>query len=395
MRPVSRSLALASTLVAAVACTSDVEPPTAAPSPRNGDEVQATSVPAAAGEVVLDNLANPRGLTFGPEGALYVAEAGRGGAPNNTGPCFVLFAQKMCYGNTGAVTRLWHGRREQIVTDLPSYAQVNSGAAEGPNGISMNGLGNAYVTIGLEGDPHLREAAPELAGLGQLVKLAPWVMSPGGGNGPDRARWEFAADLAQYEVDANPDCGDIDSNPFGVLAEGGDVIIADAGANALVRRDATGALSTLAAFANNTTIPGPGCPTPASHDFVPTSIVRGPDGAYYIGHLNGLPIVTGSATVWRMEPGGTPEPYRTGFTWILAIAFDANGNLYVLQRADAAPASTPGSLIRVTPEGVRTVLVTGIPRAGGLAVDDEGRAYVSMVFGPNSKSPGEVRRYTP
>ena len=32
--------------------------------------------------VVMSGLDNPRGLAFGPEGALYVAEAGRGG----TGP---------------------------------------------------------------------------------------------------------------------------------------------------------------------------------------------------------------------------------------------------------------------------------------------------------------------
>ena len=34
--------------------------------------------------VVMTGLDNPRDLAFGPEGALYVAEAGRGG----DGPCF-------------------------------------------------------------------------------------------------------------------------------------------------------------------------------------------------------------------------------------------------------------------------------------------------------------------
>ena len=34
--------------------------------------------------VVMSNLDNPRGLAWGPEGALYVAEAGK---PTNVGPC--------------------------------------------------------------------------------------------------------------------------------------------------------------------------------------------------------------------------------------------------------------------------------------------------------------------
>jgi hypothetical protein len=34
-------------------------------------------------EVIATGLDNPRGLDFGPDGALYVAEAGRGG----DGPC--------------------------------------------------------------------------------------------------------------------------------------------------------------------------------------------------------------------------------------------------------------------------------------------------------------------
>lgn len=44
--------------------------------------------------VVMSGLDNPRGLAFGPEGALYVVEAGRGGS----GPCQVLRGLLRCYG---------------------------------------------------------------------------------------------------------------------------------------------------------------------------------------------------------------------------------------------------------------------------------------------------------
>jgi glucose/arabinose dehydrogenase len=52
--------------------------------------------------VIASGLDNPRGLAFGPEGALYVVEAGRGG--DGPGTPFELFGDGSCFGLTGAVT---------------------------------------------------------------------------------------------------------------------------------------------------------------------------------------------------------------------------------------------------------------------------------------------------
>jgi hypothetical protein len=63
----------------------------------------ADSAPATAHSftVVMKELDNPRGLAFGDDGALYVAEAGSGGS----GPCISLRGlPPMCAGRTGAVT---------------------------------------------------------------------------------------------------------------------------------------------------------------------------------------------------------------------------------------------------------------------------------------------------
>ena len=347
----------------------------------------------ADGTPVMTNLANARGLAWGPEGALYVAEAGRGG----TGPCMIVLGSTVCYGATGAVSRLWHGKQERLISDLPSWVVTSnkSGNSEGPNGISLNGLGNAYVSIGLEANPAERDAAPELGGFGRLVRLSPSALSPGHGGGRGAPDWEFVADLGQYELDVNPDCGDLDSNPFGVLAVPGAVLVPDAGANAIIQLDANGQLSTLAAFSNNTTVPGPGCPAASTRDFVPTSITVGPDGAYYIGHLNGLAILKGSSSIWRLERGGAPEQFCTGFTWIIALAFDATGNIYVLQHSDGPFTNSGGSLIRVAPDCSRQTVVTGLNRPTGLAVDDEGHVYVSLINGLNFAAEGQVRRFTP
>ena len=392
-----RSSYLASAVVLALcACAGERDDPAAPQVVATSRDLAAASAPLdpGSGTLVMTHLANPRGLAWGPEGALYVAEAGRGGRAT-PGPCFE-FAGTVCYGATGGVSRLWHGRQERVIDDLPSYAQLNSGRAEGPNGISIHGRGGAYVTIGLENNPAVvRARAPEWAQFGRLVHIAPSALSRGEGPPDSRPAWEFAADLGQYELDRNPDCGDIDSNPFGVLAEPGGVIVTDAGGNYLARLDASGGLSDFAVFWNNTTVPGPGCPPTASRDFVPTSIVVGPDGAYYIGHLNGLPIAAGSSSVWRMERGGTPEVFRSGFTWIISLAFDPNGNLYVLQHSDGPLTNSGGSLIQVAPDGSRRTVVAGLQRPGGVVAGPAGDVYVSMVPGANFKGEGEVRRYTP
>jgi glucose/arabinose dehydrogenase len=55
-------------------------------------------------KVVADGLDNPRGIGFGPDGALYVAESGSGGpGPENCIPSPEGGAPA-CFGRTGAVT---------------------------------------------------------------------------------------------------------------------------------------------------------------------------------------------------------------------------------------------------------------------------------------------------
>ena len=69
---------------------------------------------------------------------------------------------------------------------------------------------------------------------------------------------------------------------------------------------------------------------------VPTSVVVGPDGAYYVGHLAGFPVVVGGANIYRIEAGSPPEVFLGGFTFVIGLAFDATGTLYVLQHVTGA-----------------------------------------------------------
>ena len=56
--------------------------------------------------VLASGLDNPRGLNFGPDGALYVAEAGRGGNSTLCAPAPDPPLPNRCYGPSGAITRI-------------------------------------------------------------------------------------------------------------------------------------------------------------------------------------------------------------------------------------------------------------------------------------------------
>jgi hypothetical protein len=362
---------------------------------------------------VMSDLDSPRGLAFGPEGALYVAEAGHGAgavtSPSTDPRCFVTsVGSTVCYGATGAITRLWGGVQERVATGLPSWAFPGKGnQGIGPADIGFLGRA-AYITIGFESDPRQRSSPtiPDLAQMGRLIH-----MSASG-------EWRFVADIGNFEIASNPDNGPIDTDPFGLVVEPGGAVVADSGANDLVRVDANGDVSLLATFPSRSSspprpsfAPPPNIPT---SDAVPTTVTVGPDGAYYIGELTGVPFTNGRANIYRLDPATDTMPhiftldeaFLTGFKTIMDIAFGADGALYVVQYASAPIGLTGnGLLIRVVPDktqpdirsqyqhGTRTTLLSNLTNPSSVIVGPDGAVYVSN-RGITSGA-GEVLRITP
>lgn len=347
----------------------------------------ATSVPLAAHATVsvasvtpvMSGLNSPRGLDFGPEGGLYVTEAG---TTQTTGACIHFLEgntlSTKCYSGTGSVSRLWKGEQTRIATGLPSTYVVQSAFASGPQDISFVGHGHAMIAIGWGGAPAQRgdlgEAALEA---GTLVTLEP------SGN------WRVVADISAFEQAANPAGGPIDSNPYGVLTEGGRTFVVDAGGNSLLEVGAHGGISLVATF------PSTAAPPPFNQsEAVPTRVKRGPDGALYVSTLSGVPFLAGSAAIYRVQRGQSPTVYLGGFKTITDFAFAPDGGVYVLQFATSPVFfGGPGALIHVSTSGARSTITTDLFQPTGIVVGPHGSVYVSNRG--TSPGHGEVLRITP
>jgi len=329
-------------------------------------------------KVVAEGLNNPRGIGIGPDGALYVAESGSGGA----GPCIPSAeGGETCFGRTGSVTRITRHSQRRVLTGLPSVAEEGGVAAAGPVDLGFSGW-TGYLLVGNPGGgAATREGLGAGAGrFGKLLKV-------------DLHGIRSVADFPRFEDANNPDEGagaqpglEIDSNPNGLLVRKGARYVTDAGGNDLLKVDHKGRISVVAVFPPRLVPAPPGIPDLPPElpmQAVPTSVVKGPDGAYYVGQLTGFPFPPGGANVWRVKPGHDPQVFKGGFTNIIDIAFDKRGRLYVLEIATGGLLNTPpdelpvGRLVRVNKDGSTTTLASeGLNAPGGFVLGHHA-AYIT------------------
>jgi hypothetical protein len=313
--------------------------------------------------VFASGFSNPRGLKFGPDGYLYVAEGGTGGNTSTVGQCTQVPQVGPYTGSTtGArISKVSPaGVRSTVIDNLPSSStnvqtgMLTSGVAD------VEFIGNTlYGLLSSAGCSHGVPSIPN-----QVFRVD--------GNGS----WTTIANLSAYyqthptaieeEEDFEPD-----GTPYSMIGVRGDLYVVEPNHGSLDRVSLDGSINRIVDV------------SATMGHIVPTSVSY--HGNFFIGNLSTFPVNPGSSVILKVTPSGVLKPWVTGLTMILGSVWDDRGRLYVLESSTVAGNPTPftGRVRRVDPSGAITTIASGLFLPSGMTLGPDGNLYVSNVgFGP-------------
>jgi glucose/arabinose dehydrogenase len=331
-------------------------------------------------------LQAPRGLRFGPDGNLYVAEAGTGGS-NSTGTA---------------------------CTQVPAPVGPYTG---GPNARISKISSDGTRTTVASGFPSTQDAMGDLIGVADVVFLDDvlYAVVAGGGcshgnpNSPSgiakvntaTGQWTLIADIGAFlkthpTKHESPDDFEPDGTLYSAIADKGKLFTVEPNHGEVLSVTPGGDIRQVIDI------------SASEGHIVPTSIAER-NGSFYVGNLNLFPIDPQWARILTISRGGYQDPAvpgfdtkgyhivnsTAGFTTVVAVDFGPDGLIYALELSDQAgnPALGAGKVVRVTSSGEIEDVVTGLSVPTGMTFGPDGALYVSN-FGAAPAGAGQILRIT-
>jgi len=336
--------------------------------------------PEIDGEIVVEGLNSPQGVHVDSEGTLWVADSGLGGEDTiemiNAQTYEIIEAP---YGESSRLMRMTEDGIEVVAT-LPS-------TVSGEDFLGLARIteldGAVYATVGIWHENLGEEVT--IPYFGDVVRIGEEV--------------ESVASLWDIELAENPDgTTNIETHPYDIIAgDDGMLYVADAAANALIMvNPEDGTAEVVAGFEG---IPGV-FPSPTRDgeliaDPVPTGVVQGEDGTFYVSYLSGAPFVPGSAKVVEVSADGEVSDFATGLTMLTDLTQGPDGNMYATQFGmftQEGPVFNSGAVIRIMEDGTSEIVIDGLPFVTGIAFNDAGDGYV-IINGAGIPEAGMVVLY--
>ncbi len=319
--------------------------------------------------VIATGLNGPRGLKFGPDGNLYITEAGTGGTNSTVGTCTQVVPPAGPYtgGNTARISMIRpDGTRSIVVDGLPS-AQNGFGDILGAEDVAFLD-GELYALISGGGCSHGHADTPA-----SVIKV-------------DRkaGTWEQVADLSQFVMthpaaQTEPADFEPDESFYSITAVGKKLYVVgpNHGQVIAVKRDGD-----LQQFIDISASQG---------HIVPTSIVFH-NGTFQVGNLGIYPVQPGAEQVLDISRKSEILASTAGFTTIVGLAYHHN-ELYALELStDPGIPSTDtgtGKVVRLDGTGAVKDVVTGLTLPTAMTFGPDGDLYVSN-FGAALSGAGEI-----
>jgi hypothetical protein len=324
--------------------------------------------------VYASGLQGPRGLAFGPDGTLYVAEAGLGG--KTVGNCVQVIPPIGPY--TGGLTaRISKVDTKQNVTTLSSGLPSSVGATGAVLGVAdvtfLNG--DLYAVLAGGGCSHGNTEFPN-----QILKV-----------NTKTGNWTSVANMSQALLNfpakfTSPDDYEPDGTWYGMISDDDVLYAVEPNHGQVFSVTPHGKVRQVIDI------------SVSQGHIVPTSIVA-LDDVFYVGNLNLFPIDPQWAKVMTIAKNVfVPNPMpgfgasfggfgqwnvvssKAGFTTIVSMKIGPDGLLYVLELSDFAadgPAPGMGKVVRVKRSGDLQDVVTGLSFPTGMTFGPDQRLYVS------------------
>lgn len=337
--------------------------------------------------VYAAGLEGPRGLRFGPDGYLYVAEAGTGGTNSTGTTCQQVPAPVGPYtgGMTARISKIGSdGTRTTVASGFPS-TQDSLGDVIGVADVVFLD-GTLYAVVAGGGCSHGNPDSP--SGIAQVNR--------------NTGHWSLIADVgaflkthpAKYE---SADDFEPDGTLYSAIAVAGKLYTVEPNHGQVLSVSKGGAIKQVVDI------------SASEGHIVPTAIAER-RGLFYVGNLNLFPIDPEWARILTISKDGFDDDVapgfdndghgyhivasKAGFTTVVAVDFGPDGLLYALELSAAPGFPTPGAgkVVRVKRSGEIEDVVTGLTVPTGMTFGPDGRLYISNL-GAAPPGAGQILRF--
>ncbi|MGF7178799.1 ScyD/ScyE family protein [Tunturiibacter psychrotolerans] len=336
-------------------------------------------------------LEGPRGLAFGSDGSLYVAEAGLGGTTATLpSTCMQVPAPIGPYkgGLSARISKIdTKGNRTTVSSGLPSAVDAQKDVLGVADVAFQNG--QLYALLAGGGCSHGNPGFPNA------------VLQIDVTDGS----WKEVANMSQALVAfpakyTSSDDYEPDGSWYGLISANSSLLAVEPNHGQIFSVASGNRVSQVIDL------------SASQGHIVPTSVVLN-QGVLYAGNLNLFPIDPQWARVMTIAkgvlvpgtlPGFTETPgsassykvvsSKAGFTTVVSLKIGPDGLLYVLELSDAAGYPTPGAgkVVRVTQSGDIQDVVTGLAVPTGMTFGPDGALYVSNLGAAPQGTPGQILR---